>query len=51
MQDYIEYEFLKRDGTKRYEMVNREYAAKEMMAFMKMHDAVEAYPAEKAETL
>ena len=44
-QDYIEYEFTRKDGTRVYEMVSREDAAREMLAFQKMHDAASARPA------
>jgi hypothetical protein len=43
--DYIEYEFTRKDGTRVDEIVSREDAAREMLAFQKMHDAVSARPA------
>lgn len=48
MQDYIEIELTKRDGTKVYEIVSREDARRETYQMMRLHDAVKSEGVDRA---
>ena len=52
MSDYAEFEFVLRDGSKRYEIMDLSIPiGGQMFAFMRLHGAVSARPLEESDCL
>lgn len=52
MQDWVEYEFILRDGSRRYEIIDLTVATRpQVFAFKRMHGAMLAWPVTRSEAM